>query len=264
LNPTLPLLHLDWSAVHVPVHQRSTPSIEVQASALWAEHKRVRRKYQALVRQYDKQKAKVPGLMPKPHPTITHSPENDATCMTTFHRLRDRDRAPNTVHAYIRPRIIEDKISEIENTHGVDLPIETADIPTGASMLTKLRRPNGKVECFAAFNAVQPLTLEQTQMLADLKGRLELSRAYVKKLDSVEHALGLPRLERGQDKVVSAMARIERQILKLPARSAGDTKIKLKLYARDRDEFCNDGIIPITESLVRDLRHILKQQTAPA
>ena len=45
---------------------------------------------------------------------------------------------------------------------------------------------------------------------------------------------------------------------KLPAQTPGDTRIKLALYQRDRDECGGDGITPITESLVRDLRRSFK------
>jgi hypothetical protein len=45
---------------------------------LWAEHKSLRRKYRTLARQYDKQRAKLPEKMPRPHVSITESPENDA------------------------------------------------------------------------------------------------------------------------------------------------------------------------------------------
>ena len=181
--------------------------------------------------------------------------------MTKLRQVQNRP--PGTVHSYIEPQIIEDKIREIEESRSAFLPSDTTVLPAGASMLHKAVRADGKVDCFAIFDTIQPLTPKQTQMLADLKGRLELSRAYAKKLDSVKRGLGLPSLERGEDKVITAINRIERQILKLPARSADDTKIKLKLYARERNDF-GGNVSNVADSLVRDLGHMLQQQTASA
>jgi hypothetical protein len=252
-------------AAVVPIPAAS-PAADQQSpiAALWADHRRLRRKYRALVRQYDEQQAKVGALMPNPHPSITRSPENNAICMTWLRRSQERDYAAYAVNAYIEPHVIEATIIEIEESRSAFLPIETVDIPAGASHLTKVKRKDGKVECFAVFDTVQPPTPEQAQrILPDLKGRLELSRAYEKKLESVERSLNLRGLDRGKAKVITAINRIERQILKLPARSADDTRIKLKLYARERNEFGGD-VSDVAESLVRDLQQTLKAAAARA
>jgi hypothetical protein len=94
--------------------------------------------------------------------------------------------------------------------------------------------------------------------MVDLKTRLRLLRAYEAQIDRVRAKLGLPGVGRGQETVLIKLSRIESRILKLPTQTPGDTLIKLALYQRDRDECGGDGVTPITESLVRDLRRSLR------
>ena len=95
--------------------------------------------------------------------------------------------------------------------------------------------------------------------MVDLKTRLRLLRAYEAQIDRVRAKLGLPGVGRGQETVLIKLSRIESRIL--PTQTPGDTRIKLALYQRDRDECGGDGVTPITESLVRDLRRSLRGVT---
>jgi hypothetical protein len=107
-----------------------------------------------------------------------------------------------------------------------------------------------------------PLTAEQTVRLADLENRHKLVLEYEQQKERLYAKLGLPGIERRKDKALRELCRIEKQILKLPAQTPGDTLIKLDLYTRDRDDF--GEINPAAESIARDLRRMLKRQTAAA
>jgi hypothetical protein len=93
-------------------------------------------------------------------------------------------------------------------------------------------------------------------------GRFENTRqavaGYEAQIKRVDAKFGLPGINRGQEKVPDKLSRIESRILKPPAQTPGDTRIKLAFYQRDREECGGDGITPITESLVRDRRRSLK------
>jgi hypothetical protein len=142
-------------------------------------------------------------------------------------------------------------------------PRPSSDVPTGAKQLWKIKRADGGMDCVAFFEAEQPLTPKQLEKPADLKNRLELSVVYEKKEESVERALGIPSAERGMTKVLRAMWRIEKDILKLPAEKPADTQIKIALYDRIRQND-PDGTRLQAESIIRDLRRPLKQQKAAA
>jgi hypothetical protein len=228
-------------------------------AALWAEHKRISRRYRALTRESDKLDGMVAVKMPKPHPSITESPENDAFGLKPSHPGYG-----NRLHGYISSDIIEREMRNVLLAH------YHAVVRPGGPPFDWYTTPISSPGVSDAFEWVQahfddplllPLTPEQTTRMADLITRLRLSREYAQQVKRVERAVGIPGNERDKEKAIAAMSRIERRIYKLPAQTTGDTRIKLALYQYDHDE-CGGDTHAIAESLVRDLRRSLKQQTA--
>jgi hypothetical protein len=224
-------------------------------AALWKDHKRLRRKYQALCRQEDQLEAKVLDVMPKPHPSITESPENDAFGLKLLYPGHG-----NRLHGYIWSAIIEREI------HNVMLAHYYAVVRPGVPPFdwnAPMSAP-GVQEAFEWLGAhdddplLLPLTPEQTARVVDLRARLKLADEYEEKILRVRAELGLPGLGRSREKVVDKLSRIEGRILKLPAQTIGDTRIKLALFQRDANQF--DGTDPAAESIIRDMRRMLKQQ----
>jgi hypothetical protein len=226
---------------------------------LWVEHHGIRRKYRALARQYDKQHAKLPDMMPKPHPSITESPENDA-----FGLKPSFPGYGNRLHGQIWSGTIEREIGHIKQSRNrrataATLIKEFCGTPAGDDLATW---PDGADWRLAHSNDPLPLTAEQIGRLADLESRLKLSLEYEQQKDRLYERLGLVGIDRGQDKAVRAMSRIEKQILKLPAQNPADTQIKIALYDRAKSEGFEETWE--ADSIMRDLRRMLKQQTVAA
>jgi hypothetical protein len=74
------------------------------------ERRAVRREANAVLRKIKKLDAELERRMPKPHPSITHSAENDADGLQHY----PPDREPHTLHRYISSQTIEGKIRQIE------------------------------------------------------------------------------------------------------------------------------------------------------
>jgi hypothetical protein len=220
-------------------------------AALWADHKRFRRQYQALRRQEDQLEAKVLVAMPKPHPSITQSPENDA-----FGLKASAPGYANGLHGHIHPLTIGREITTIKLSYFYKFVRPELDVVATDTQLI------GGADHWLLVHYDDPLPLAPAEAarLADLETRLRLSEEYNAQIGRVRAKLGLPSLERGQEKVLDKLSRIESRILKLPAQMPGDTRIKLALYQHCRDE-CGRDTYAVAESLVRDLRRALKEQS---
>jgi hypothetical protein len=224
-----------------PTRSLRSGARQTPIAALWADHKRLHRKYRALVRLYDQLAAKVPGAMPKPHPSITQSPENDAFGLKASVRGY-----ADGLHGHIHPLTIGREITNIK-----------------LSYFYKFVRPvmandgwlNGGADqwLLAHYDDPPPLAPEEAARLANLETRLKLSEEYTAQIDRVRAKLGLPGVDRGQEKMLAKLWRIESRIFELPAQTPGDTRIKLALFQRD-----GDGADPAADSIIPDLRRSLK------
>ncbi len=146
-----------------------TASIPI--AALWADRKRFLRKYRALGRQEDQLEAKVMDVMPKPHPSITQSPENDAFGLKPSYPGHG-----NRLHGYIWSAIIEREIDNIMVAHYFAF-VRPGATPFDLSVPMSSPGVSDAIDWLNAhYNDSLPLTSEQTARMADLKTRLKHRR----------------------------------------------------------------------------------------
>jgi hypothetical protein len=238
------------AVVSVPAKATTIPeTAPTPIAALWADHKRLRRKYQALRRQEDQLEAKVLDAMPKPHPSITQSPENDA-----FGLKASAPGFANGLRGHIHPLTIAREITTIKLSYFYKFVRPGLDV-----VATDTRLIGGADDWLLAhYDDPLPLAPAEAARLTDLETRLKLTEEYKAQIGRVRAKLGLPSFERGQEKVLDKLSRIESRILKLPALTPGDTRIKLTLFQSD-NQF--DGTDPAAESIIRDLRRALNACT---
>jgi hypothetical protein len=89
---------------------------------------------------------------------------------------------------------------------------------------------------------------KQPALRSRLLARLELSRAYERKLQRMSREIGLSAVERKIDRLANRMSKLENRILSLPATTRADFAAKIAIY-RDAGD---DG-----RSIVRDLERLI-------
>lgn len=206
---------------------------------LWIEAKTATREYKKTRRQCEKLEKILEREMPDPDPSIVFSnPDNAADGLAYW----VPDREPPYFKHYIFSGWLEGKV---EAAHKPKMCKFREDKDTnGRDTLTIELRPDGD-EPF-------PVTEEQMGLRERLKKRLELSRQYEEQKDRMSDRIGLTAAEERVDRACSRQARLFNKILRLPATTRSDFKIKLAIYERWGED------IATAELILRDVKRLVK------
>jgi hypothetical protein len=220
------------TALAMPSQPRNGPTA---IDLLWEQRQATRREYSTATRRYDRLKAELTRRMPKAHPSITYSKENDADglefCLP--------DHKPHSLHSYIRSKEIESAIDEIDQS------CAGYEYVGGELVLYPDRK--------------RPLTEQEIERRARLVARLERSREYEKMKDQIDRKIGLTKLNlRIENQILPRLNKIDSRIYSAPAVTQSDLKRKLAIY--EADEACEYT----AERLLRDFRRLVKRLPLPA
>ena len=195
---------------------------------LWNEREAAHREYKAADKIRGKLEREFERRMPKPHPSIVYSAENDVDGLKYF----APDREPHTLHHWIWPRQIEFALASIRQ---IDVEEGTVD---GCRALI-LR------------NEALPLTEKQIACRDRLAARLELSRQYQHKIKRVQGKIGLTAINRKIDRLLKLEGSLADRILAIRATTRSDFAAKIAIY----EQYAGDG--RASDSLVRDLQRMI-------
>lgn len=203
---------------------------------LWKQRQAINREYKKAHRLSDELEAEFERRLPKPHPSITHSPENDADDLK-FYLPRTE---PDTPNHYIRSTAIEGAIDRLEGTEFSHLH--------GERILYLDRKTIGP----------RPLSEEEEMLRNRLLARLKLSKEYEQKFKQVRDEIGLTAVtDKIENSILPRLGQIERRIYSTPAVTQSDLKRKLAIYDTDElDEYT-------AKRLLRDLRRLAKLDLLP-
>jgi hypothetical protein len=179
-------------------------------------------------RNIKKLDAELKRQMPKPHPSITYSAENDEDGLKYY--LPDRE--PHTLHRYISSPDIEGAVKLIEEP--------------GAA----IEHINGEMVVY--LHRSQPMSEEDAARRDRLLARLGLAREYEKRRDKIDRNLGLTRLNKKlENNLWPHLSDLEKRIYAAPAVTRADLNVKLTLYSADKTH--DDWLV---KRLFRDLRRL--------
>jgi hypothetical protein len=213
----------------------SKPSSPTQIALLWAQRQATKREYATAARRCTRLQAELVRRMPKPHPTITYSKENDADGLQFF--LPDRE--PHSLHGYIWSREIEGAIAEIDQA------------------CAGYEHVGGELVLYP--DRKRPISEQDAVRRARLAARLELSRQYEKKKDQIDREIGLTKLTRKiEDQILPRLSKIEDRIYRTPAMTRSDVDRKIAFYEADED---SDFVV---KWLLRDFIRLAKLAPLPA
>ena len=162
-------------------------------SKLCAEHRALGKEMKAGERLQEKLMAERKQRMPKPHPSITYSKENEADGL----RFLFQDREPYSMHGYIWSSDIKDELEKIELRSG---PLTAEDIARRERLLARLK-----------------LSLEYEKM----QEKVDRDIGFIKITRKLE------------DRVYPRRSDIESRIYSTPAVTRADMDAKLALYGTD-------------------------------
>jgi len=201
---------------------------------LWKQCQATKREYATASRHYDQLEAELERRMPKPHPSIAYSKENDADGLQFVVPNMD----PSTLHGYIWSTDIEREIEKIDQSCA------------GCEWVVSewVLYPDRK----------HPISEQDIAGRARLTARLELSRQYENQRDQIDREIGLTKLnQKIENQILPRLGRIERRIYSTPAVTQSDLKRKLAVYDTDElDEYT-------AKRLLRDLRRLAKLDLLP-
>jgi hypothetical protein len=216
----------------MPARRESGPTA---IDLLWKQRQATKREYAAADRRRTRLEAEREHRMPKPHPSITYSKENDADGLQFI--LPDQE--PHSLHGYIWSSDIEREMEKIDQSCA------------GCEWMVSewVLYPDRK----------QPISEKDIARRARLAARLDLSRQYQKKIDQIGREIGLTKLNRKiEDRILTRLGRIEERIYSTPAVTQSDLKRKVAVY--DSDEACEYT----AKRLLRDLWRLAQTPLAAA
>ena len=235
---TLPMLALPAVAAATPTAPTPSPrqvSGPTAIDLLWKQRQTTKREYAAADRRRTRLEAELERRIPKPHPSITYSKENDADGLQFI--LPDRE--PHSLHGYIWSNDIEGAIEKIDQS------CAGYEWVGGEWVLYPDRK--------------HPISEQDIARRARLTARLELSRQYEKEKDQIAREIGLTKLnQKIEDQILPRLGRIEERIYSTPAVTQSDLRRKVAVY--DLDELCEYT----AKRLLRDLRRLAKAPLAAA
>jgi hypothetical protein len=227
---SVPALALPAIAVAAPtVAMPRTASGPTAIDLLWKQRQATKREYATARKRHTRLMAEFKRLMPKPHPSIVYSAENDADGLQFYMP----DREPFTLNCYIWSSDIEREIEKIEQScAGYER--------VGHEWILY---PDKK----------HPISEQDIARRDRLIARLELSRQYEKKKDKIYRELGLKKLDRKiEDQLLPRLSKIETRIYSARAATQADLYRKLAVYdSDDNSEF-------VAERLRYDFRRLVK------
>jgi hypothetical protein len=233
-------------------------------SQLHAEHQAARREYKAAERKRSKLQVELLKRLPKPDPSIVHSPENDADGLA----YKPAGREPHTINHYIRPLDIAVELESLDARALINPPRSrnVALSPNDNSLPRLTLNEIGEMyegldefdqmrvsTALRTLHDYRPLSESDLARRDRLESRLRLSKEYEQKIEQLERKLGLAQLNRKIEKrILPRLGAIERRIYAEPATTQGDLRVKLALYeAEGADELS-------AEKLLRDFRRIVQ------
>jgi hypothetical protein len=149
------------------------PSGPTAIDLLWKQRQETKREYSMARRRSARLRAELERRIPKPHPSITYSKENDADGLKFFFA----DREPHSLHGYIWSREIKSAIKEIDLSRVAYGRSEAGDL---------ILQPDRN----------RPLTDLDEARRKRLSERLEISLQYEEEIERVKREIGLSKLTR--------------------------------------------------------------------
>jgi hypothetical protein len=212
----------------------STPSALTKIGELGAERERVMQESKMTLTSIRELRDELERLMPKPHPSIVFSADNDADGL----KYSDRRFSPHTVHHYIYSNFIEEKLKIIEPTNIEKTMVDGC-------------------QAFVVRNEPVPLPPAKVGLKERLTSRLELSKKYERKIKRVKSKIGLTAADKKLEKLTKQQLDLEDQIMSSPCTTRSDFAAKLAIY----DFHGCDGVD--AESIIQDFRRAI-EVPAPA
>jgi hypothetical protein len=203
----------------------STPSALTKIGELGAERERVMQESKIMLTPIRELRDELERLMPKPHPSIVFSTDNDADGL----KYSARGHSPHTVHHYIYSNLIEEKLKNIEPTN-----IESITVDGCQALVVR--------------NEPMPLLSAKVALKERLTSHLALSKKYERKIKRVKSKIGLIAANKKLEKLTKQQLALEDQIMSARCTTRSDFAAKLAIY----DFHGRDGVD--AESIIRDFR----------
>jgi hypothetical protein len=181
-----------------------------------------------LIRELDHE---IERLMPKPHPSIVFSADNDADGLKYWRT----GSPPHTIHHYISSNLIQRALNSVKPTSVESVTVD---------------------DCPAIVMRKEPLPLPPAKVALKerLTARLELSEKYERKIKRTKSKIGLTAASKELDKLTARQLDLEQQIMSTRCAARSDFAVKLAIY----DLHCRDDVD--AESIIDDLRCLLDAQ----
>jgi hypothetical protein len=185
----------------------SAPPTQTLISELWEQRKKVRQGYEATEEIRDRLKDELPRLMPKPHPSITYSRENDEEGL----KHENLDPYSYKMHSYIPSDLTEKNLNNIRPARVEEVAVNN---------------------CYGFVFRKEPLPLSpELAALRELQtARLELSRKYEREIRRVKSKIGLTAANKKLDKLCHQQIDLEDQIMSARCTTRSDFAIKIAIY----------------------------------